>query len=306
MGYQKFFMFPGQGSQRIGMLSGYAEHPIVKDVFSEASDILGFDVWKLSQEGPETQLNQTEYTQPVILTASIALWRVSQSTGLTGDILAGHSLGEFTALVAADAMSFEDAVQLVRFRGQLMQAAVPEGKGAMCAVLGLDDDKVIECCKEVAGKEIVEAVNFNSPGQVVIAGHANAVERAASLCQTAGAKRVIPLPVSVPSHCALMKPAAERLKRALEDIDIRTPKLPVIRNVDATLYASPGDIRDGLYRQLFSAVRWTQTLQFVVESGVEAAYECGPGKVLCGLMKRVARRLPTIDLESELLNSLSE
>jgi len=282
------FMFPGQGSQSKGMLSDLAEkYPSLLNTFQEASEVLGYDLWDLCQQGDESELNRTEVTQPAILTASIALWRLWGELGAARpDYLAGHSLGEYSALVAAGSLEFSAAVGLVRERGRLMQGAVAEGVGKMAAVIGLDDDLVVAACSEAAEGQVVEAVNFNSPGQVVIAGNAEAVERAAAACKEKGARRVLPLPVSVPSHCALMKPAAEQLAVTLEKVTVQAPVIPVLQNVTAQIVTDPAQIRDNLVKQLYSPVLWTQTLKAMAGLGVERVVECGPGKVLVGLAKR--------------------
>lgn len=282
------FMFPGQGSQSKGMLSDLAEkYPSLLNTFQEASEVLGYDLWDLCQQGDESELNRTEVTQPAILTASIALWRLWGELGAARpDYLAGHSLGEYSALVAAGSLEFSAAVGLVRERGRLMQGAVAEGVGKMAAVIGLDDDLVVAACSEAAEGQVVEAVNFNSPGQVVIAGNAEAVERAAAACKEKGARRVLPLPVSVPSHCALMKPAAEQLAVTLEKVTVQAPVIPVLQNVTAQIVTDPAQIRDNLVKQLYSPVLWTQTLKAMAGLGVEKVVECGPGKVLVGLAKR--------------------
>jgi len=286
------FVFPGQGSQSVGMLAELAmAYPLVKETYAEASAVLGYDLWKLTQEGPEQTLNQTTYTQPALLAAGVAVWRVWQSrTSAVPALLAGHSLGEYTALVCADALEFTDALALVTARGRYMQEAVPEGQGAMAAILGLDDGRVIAACvaaqSEMAG-EIVAAVNFNSPGQVVIAGHTKAVERAMDLAKQSGAKRTLRLPVSVPSHCALMRPAALRLAQDLAKTRIQPPRIPVINNVDAAAAQDPAQIRDSLTRQLFQPVRWVEIVRSMAAEGIHALLECGPGSVLTGLNKRI-------------------
>lgn len=282
------FMFPGQGSQNKGMLSDLAEkYSSLLNTFQEASDVLGYDLWDLCLQGDEARLNRTEVTQPAILTASIALWRLWSELGAARpQYLAGHSLGEYSALVAAGSLEFRAAVALVQERGRLMQGAVAEGVGKMAAVIGLDDELVVAACEEASAGQVVEAVNFNSPGQVVIAGHAEAVERAAAACKEKGARRVLPLPVSVPSHCALMKPAAEKLAVTLQEIEVRAPAIPVLQNVTAQLVTDPAQIRENLVKQLYSPVLWTQTLKSMAELGVERVVECGPGKVLVGLAKR--------------------
>lgn len=283
------FVFPGQGSQALGMLADVAAaYPVVQDTFNFASEVLGYDLWRLSQRGPEAELNLTHKTQPAMLAAGVALWRVWQarSARLPG-WLAGHSLGEYTALVCAEAMDFADAIELVALRGQYMQEAVPAHEGAMAAILGLDDDTVRAVCAAAAADEVVAAVNFNSPGQVVIAGHAGAVQRAVVRAKEAGAKRVMPLPVSAPSHCALMLPAAERLARRLRQTPLKTPRIPVINNADVAVYTDAANIRDGLSRQLYQPVRWAETIHKLAASRVTSLIECGPGKVLAGLSKRI-------------------
>ncbi|RUO60357.1 ACP S-malonyltransferase [Pseudidiomarina insulisalsae] len=287
------YVFPGQGSQTVGMLADVAaEYPVVQEVFAEASEVLGYDLWELVQSGPAEKLNETQRTQPALLTASVALFRVLEDQGVDApEWLAGHSLGEYSALVCSGAMNFADAVALVAKRGELMQEAVPAGVGAMAAVIGLDDARVEEACAAAADDQVVSAVNYNSPGQVVIAGHAEAVERASAALKEAGAKRVLPLPVSVPSHCALMQPAAEKLAVELGKITLRTPNLPVVNNVDVSVERDADDIRDALIRQLYSPVRWTETIQYLAQQGVTEVYEIGPGKVLTGLTKRIDKSL---------------
>lgn len=286
------FVFPGQGSQALGMLADIAETtPLVELTFAEASEGLGYNLWDLVQNDEE-KLNQTQYTQPALLTASIALWRLWQEKGgEKPSFLAGHSLGEYSALVASGVLSLKDAAALVQARGEFMQAAVPAGTGKMAAIIGLDDDKVRQACSDSAQGDVVEAVNYNSPGQVVIAGSAEAVERAMEACKDAGAKRALPLPVSVPSHCALMKPAAEKLAEKLESINFNNPDIPVINNVDVSAEATADAIKDALIRQLYNPVRWTETVQRLKDEGAETLYECGPGNVLCGLAKRIDRSL---------------
>tara|TARA_R110001592_G_scaffold62828_2_gene192318 strand:- start:2356 stop:3297 length:942 start_codon:yes stop_codon:yes gene_type:complete len=283
------FVFPGQGSQSVGMLSQLATtFPHVQATFSEASDVLGYDLWRLVSDGPVDALNQTERTQPAMLAAGIAVWRSWQSvTDITPSFLAGHSLGEYTALVAAGAMQFSDAIKLVEQRGLFMQQAVPVGSGAMAAVLGLGDDIVRDICSQASANGIVEAVNFNSPGQVVIAGEAPAVNVAIELAKEQGAKRALLLPVSVPSHCALMKPAAEQLAVVLADISIQVPTIPVIHNVSVTNESNSENIKRLLTEQLYSPVRWVETVQSFAAQGVDTLIECGPGKVLAGLTKRI-------------------
>ncbi|QCT20950.1 ACP S-malonyltransferase [Jejubacter calystegiae] len=287
------FVFPGQGSQTVGMLSAMAaDYPEIEATFREASDALGYDLWKLTQEGPAEELNKTWQTQPALLTASVALWRVWQKQGgKTPALMAGHSLGEYSALVCAGVIAFADAVRLVELRGKLMQEAVPEGTGAMAAIIGLDDDAIAKACEEAALGQVVSPVNYNSPGQVVIAGHKEAVERAGVACKAAGAKRALPLPVSVPSHCALMKPAAEKMALELTKIAFSAPEVPIVNNVDVKCETTPEAIRDALVRQLYSPVQWTKSVEFMAAQGVSQLYEVGPGKVLTGLTKRIVDTL---------------
>ncbi len=297
------FVFPGQGSQSLGMLADLAEEfPTVRATFEEASDVLGKDLWLLSRQGPEEVLNQTANTQPVMLAADIATWRVwREQGGPMPGMGAGHSLGEYAALVAADSMDFRETIRVVAERGRLMQEAVPEGSGAMAAILGLEDEAVEAVCAEAAQGQVVEPVNYNSPGQVVIAGLAEAVERAMALARERGAKKVIRLPVSVPSHCALMKPAAERFAEILADATIRPPVFPVLQNADVAAHETPDAIRDALVRQLYSPVRWVETIRAMQSAGIEMLVECGPGKVLTGLNRRIDRRFPiwpVVDPES--------
>ncbi|MBS9947624.1 ACP S-malonyltransferase [Vibrio alginolyticus] len=286
-------VFPGQGSQAVGMLAELGEqYDVVKQTFAEASDALGYDLWALVQNGPAEDLNETFRTQPALLASSVAIWRVWQELGLEQPAnLAGHSLGEYSALVCAGVIDFKEAIKLVELRGQLMQETVPAGTGAMYAIIGLADDAIAKACEDAAQGEVVSPVNFNSPGQVVIAGSKDAVERAGGLCKEAGAKRALPLPVSVPSHCALMKPAAEKLAVALESIEFNSPQLPVINNVDVVAETDPAKIKDALVRQLHSPVRWTETVELMHEQGVENLLELGPGKVLTGLTKRIVKTL---------------
>ncbi len=287
------FVFPGQGSQSVGMLADMAEYkPIVLQTYENASQALGYDLWKVVVEGPAEDLNKTHITQPAMLAAGVAMWRCwKEAAGSLPSLLAGHSLGEYSALVCAEALDFEDAIKLVEVRGKYMQDAVPEGVGAMAAILGLHDDKVIQICKDAAGDEIVSAVNFNSPGQVVIAGNATAVERATIIAKEAGAKRALILPVSVPSHCSLMMPVAEKLKEKFQDIVISEPKIPVINNVNVASISVADEIRDALTKQLYSAVRWVETIQAMAAAGIDNIVECGPGKVLMGLNKRIDRNI---------------
>lgn len=290
---QLAFVFPGQGSQTVGMLAELAaDNPQVEATFREASDALGYDLWQLVQQGPAEELNKTWQTQPALLAASVAIYRVwQQKQGAQPVLLAGHSLGEYSALVCAGVLAFADAIKLVELRGKLMQEAVPEGTGAMQAIIGLDDEAIRKACEESAQGEVVSPVNFNSPGQVVIAGNKDAVERAGAACKAAGAKRALPLPVSVPSHCALMKPAAVKLAVALEEIAFNAPDVPVVNNVDVKCENDAAAIRNALVRQLYSPVRWTESVQFIAEQGVTQLLEMGPGKVLTGLTKRIADNL---------------
>ncbi|MDO6705752.1 ACP S-malonyltransferase [Photobacterium sp. 1_MG-2023] len=286
-------VFPGQGSQAVGMLAELAEqYESVQQTFAEASEVLGYDLWALVQNGPAEALNETHRTQPALLTASVAIWRVWQAEGgAQPAVLAGHSLGEYSALVCAGVLDFKDAVKLVELRGQLMQEAVPAGVGAMSAIIGLDNDAIAKACEEAAQGEVVAPVNFNSPGQVVIAGHKAAVERANELCKAAGAKRALPLPVSVPSHCELMKPAAEKLAQALESIAFNTPAIPVINNADVATETDPAAMKLALVKQLYGPVRWTETVERMAAEGVALLLEVGPGKVLTGLTKRIDKSL---------------
>lgn len=282
------FVFPGQGSQSVGMMAAYGDAAPVRDAFTEASDALGEDLWAMVAGGPVDVLNQTVNTQPAMLAAGVAVYRLWQSQGGRAPaLMAGHSLGEYTALVCAGALNFTDAVRLVRLRAEAMQSAVPEGVGAMAAVLGLDDDAVRAVCMQAAQGEVLEAVNFNSPGQVVIAGNKSAVDRGCVLAKENGAKRALPLPVSVPSHCALMKPAAEQLRAALGTIQVKIPVLPVLHNADVASHNDPDAIRDALARQLYSPVRWVETVQAMAAQGILLIAECAPGKVLAGLNKRI-------------------
>jgi [acyl-carrier-protein] S-malonyltransferase len=290
------FVFPGQGSQSIGMLNALgAEQPQVRATFAEASQALGYDLWQVVEQGPEDRLNQTEVTQPAMLTAGVAVWRVwRERGGAAPAYVAGHSLGEYTALVCAETLAFTDAVRLVADRGRFMQEAVPAGQGGMAAILGLDDETVRKVCQEAANGEVLEAVNYNSPGQVVIAGNAAAVARGAERAKAAGAKRAVILPVSVPSHCRLMHPAAERLAARLREVDIRTPVVPVLHNVHVQSEASADAIRNALVRQVESPVRWVEIIETMVANGVNRLVECGPGKVLAGLNRRIDKRAETL------------
>ncbi|MDO9221922.1 MAG: ACP S-malonyltransferase [Thiobacillus sp.] len=294
------FVFPGQGSQSVGMMQGWGERAEVRATFTEASDVLGQDLWAMVAGGPAELLNQTVNTQPAMLAADVAAWRVWQAAGgATPALLAGHSLGEYAALVAAGALNFADAIKLVRFRAEAMQAAVPEGVGAMAAILGLDDDAVRAACSEAAAGEVVEAVNLNSPGQVVIAGNKAAVERAMALAKERGAKRALPLPVSVPSHSSLMLPAAEKLLAHLQTVTITMPMIPVLHNTDVQSHMDADAIRIALAKQLHTPVRWVETVQALKAAGIERVIECGPGKVLAGLNKRIDDSLPAVALVDE-------
>ena len=285
------FIFPGQGSQQIGMLSELAErYAVVRSTFEEASTALGYDLWHLVQEGSAEDLNRTDITQPAILAASVAVWRVwKELEGARPDWVAGHSLGEYSALVCSGAMDFADGLRLVRARGEFMQAAVPQGQGAMAAILGLDAEQIEKACAEAAQGEVVAAVNYNAPGQIVIAGSTKAVERAIVACQAAGAKKAMPLPVSVPSHCELMRPAAEKLADELNLIQLNKPRVPVVQNVHAAPETEVAAIRDNLVAQLYRPVRWIESVEFMAEQGVTTYIECGPGKVLVGLNKRIVK-----------------
>jgi len=294
------FVFPGQGSQSLGMLAelGAQQHVII-DTFAEASAALGYDLWALTQQGPEEQLNQTDKTQPVILAASVALWRLWQAEGGPRPaFVAGHSLGEYSALVAAGSLPFADAVKLVELRGQLMQQAVPAGQGGMAAILGLEDADVLAACAEAAQGEVVSAVNFNAPGQVVIAGSAAAVERAIEACKAKGAKRAMALPVSVPSHCDLMRPAAERFAASVEAIAWQAPQIPLVQNVSAAVVADLDTLKRDLLAQLYSPVRWVESMVALGDRGVTSLVECGPGKVLSGLNKRCVKGVSTYNLDT--------
>lgn len=290
---QTAFVFPGQGSQTVGMLADLAtQFPIVEQTFSDASAALGYDLWQLVQTGPAEELNKTWQTQPALLAASVAIFRVWQQQGGNMPVMmAGHSLGEYSALVCAGVLDFAAAIRLVELRGKLMQEAVPEGTGAMYAIIGLDNASIAKACEESAQGQVVSPVNFNSPGQVVIAGNKEAVERAGAACKAAGAKRALPLPVSVPSHCALMKPAADKLAVALQDITFNAPTVPVVNNVDVRAETAPEAIRSALVRQLYSPVRWTESVEFMAAEGVTLLLEVGPGKVLTGLTKRIVDTL---------------
>ena len=298
------FFFPGQGSQSVGMMQGLADIAVVRQTFDEASDILGQDFWSMVTE-PNEALNQTSNTQPLMLTAGFATWRAWQAqSSLAPSIMAGHSLGEYTALVAAGTLTFKDALPLVRYRAEVMQDAVAEGVGAMAAILGLNDETVRQVCIEGAQGEVLEAVNLNSPGQVVIAGNKAAVERGMEIAKAKGAKRALALPVSVPSHCALMKPAAESLAVYLQDVPMTASNVPVIHNADVLAYSDVNQMKDALVRQLYSPVRWVETVQSTYNQGIINSAECGPGKVLAALTKRIVAELPCVALTN--VESLAE
>jgi len=293
-------VFPGQGSQSVGMLAELAAAcPLVEEAFAEASGVLGYDLWERTQNGPADLLNQTSCTQPAMLTAGVASWRCwqKQSDRLPA-MMAGHSLGEYTALVCAGAIGFADVVALVEKRGEAMQNAVPEGSGAMAAILGLDDDQVITVCEQAGQGEVVSAVNFNAPGQVVIAGNAAAVERAMDLAKQAGARRALLLPVSVPSHCSLMQPAAQAFGKDLAAVLIRAPAVPVLHNVDVAMHDQPDAIRDALATQLFNPVRWVETVRAMHAAGITTILEMGPGKILAGLNKRIDKSMQGIPVQT--------
>lgn len=294
------FVFPGQGSQSLGMLAELGEQQkLVIDTFAEASEALGYDLWALAQQGPQERLNQTDKTQPAILAASVALWRLWLAEGgARPAFVAGHSLGEYSALVAAGSLGFVDAVKLVERRGQLMQEAVPAGQGGMAAILGLEDADVLAACAEAAQSEVVSAVNFNAPGQVVIAGAAAAVERAIEACKARGAKRAMALPVSVPSHCELMRPAAERFAESVESIVWQAPQIPLVQNVSAAVVSDLDTLKRDLLAQLYSPVRWVESMICLAGQGVTDLVECGPGKVLSGLNKRCVKGVNTHNLDT--------
>jgi [acyl-carrier-protein] S-malonyltransferase len=299
------FVFPGQGSQSVGMLSDMS--PAVNETFHQASEVLGYDLWDLVQNDTSDQLNQTEYTQPALLTASIAIWRYAKEQGMASPtIVAGHSLGEYSALVAAEVLEFKDAVSLVQKRGQFMQSAVPLGQGGMAAVLGLADELVVDICNQCSNKEsgsLVQAANFNSPGQVVIAGHNDALGRASLALKEGGAKRVMPLSVSAPFHSEAMRPAAEKMAEMLKEVEFKAPKIKIVQNVNAALVSNPDDIRSNLVEQMYAAVMWTTTIQSFVEQGINTVVECGPGKVLSMLNRRIDKSITSFQLNS--LESIS-
>ena len=294
------FVFPGQGSQTVGMLADFSDNNIVQQTFAQASAALGYDLWQLISQDAESKLNQTNYTQPALLTASVALFRLwlAQSDKKPA-MLAGHSLGEYSALVCAGVISLEQAVTLVEKRGEFMQASVPEGVGAMAAVIGLTDQAIIDACAQAAENEVVSAVNFNSPGQVVIAGHKAAVERAGVLCKEVGAKRILPLPVSVPSHCALMSAAADKLAQQFNQVDFNQPTISVINNVDVAIETDVAAIKQALVKQLYSPVRWRESIEKLAANGIDTVLELGPGKVLQGLIKRIDKSITCVAVNDQ-------
>jgi [acyl-carrier-protein] S-malonyltransferase len=289
------FVLPGQGSQRVGMLSDlYTYYPVVGETFTRASQVLGYDLWKLTQEGPADELGRTERTQPALLAAGVAVWQVWKAQGgVRPNVFAGYSVGEYTALVCAEALGFEDAIRLVAERGRYMAEAFPEG-GAMAAVIGLTDETVQDVCGSVAQGQVVTVANYNAPEQVVLAGHKEAISRVVAPAKAVGARRVLPIPVRVPAHCPLMQPVADKLAERLRQVPLRSPKIPVINNVDVAVETEPEAIRDALTRQVYLPVRWVETVRFMLEEGVDTVVECGPGKVLTGLIKRVDRRLTSL------------
>lgn len=294
------FVFPGQGSQSVGMMAGFGDAPVIKATFVEASDLLRIDLWKMVLDGPAEDLAQTVNTQPLMLTAGIAVWRAWRSHGgAMPDYFAGHSLGEYSALVAAEAIEFSDAVPLVRFRAEAMQQAVPVGQGGIAAILGLDEDAVIAACAEAAQGEIVEPANYNSPGQLVISGSRAAVERAIEAAKARGAKRAMMLPMSVPAHSTLMRPAAERLRERIAAISVAAPKVPVIQNIDVASFNDPVAIKGALVRQLYGPVRWIETIKALADAGMKHVIECGPGRVLVGLNKRIDDRIQAASIHDQ-------
>ena len=285
---QYALVFPGQGSQSRGMMNGYADFSVVRETFAEASEVLKQDLWQLVAEGSDADLNATVNTQPIMLAAGVAVYRAWQSLQAPAPtMLAGHSLGEYSALVASGALKFADALPLVRYRAECMQQAVPEGVGGIAAIMGLEDEAVREVCKEAAQGEVLEAVNYNSPGQIVIAGNRAAVERGMALAKEKGAKRALMLPMSVPSHCSLLKGAAEKLRAYLNDVSMQAPAIPVLHNADVKSYSDAASIKDALVRQLYSPVRWVETIQYFGTQGITHNVECAPGKILVGLNKRI-------------------
>ena len=298
------FIFPGQGSQSIEMLASFGDIVEVKQTFEKASDAIGFDIWNLCQQGPVESLNETDKTQPALLTASVALWNYWKTQAPLPSLMAGHSLGEYSALVCAGILDFETAVKLVEKRGQLMKQAVPAGVGKMAAIIGLDDDKIQLACEQSAQSQIVSPVNYNSPGQTVIAGNAEAVERAMEACSESGAKRALPLAVSVPSHCMLMKSASDDLAIELSKINLNRGNIQVINNVDVSIETSEEKIKDALIRQLYCPVNWSKSVELMASEGIEMLVECGPGKVLSGLNRRIDRSLKSLPIQD--LNSLNQ
>ena len=294
------FVFPGQGSQKIGMLAELAEqNPIIEKTFNEASDVLGYDMWQLIQQGAQEDINLTQRTQPILLTCSVAIWRLwNQKQGASPSQMAGHSLGEWSALVCANVIDFADGLKIVEARGKFMQQAVPVGQGAMAAIIGLDDQAILEACTEASALGVVDAVNFNAPGQVVIAGSNESVERAMEICKDAGAKRALPLPVSAPFHTSLMKPAADNLADMVNAVTFRSPEVPIMHNVHAQNEQDPQTIKALMLEQIYSPVKWVDCVKQLKQSGVSTLVECGPGKVLSGLAKRIDRELTAVATES--------
>lgn len=295
------FVFPGQGSQSVGMLADLAkDFPLIEQTFTEASSILNYDLWSLVQQNPEDKLNQTEYTQPALLTASVAIWRIWQAKHKPiPNVLAGHSLGEYSALVCAQAFTLQDAVKLVANRGRFMQEAVADGEGAMAAIVGLENDVITTLCEQAAQGQVISPANFNSIGQTVVAGHAQAVDRLIELADAAGARLAKRIAISVPSHCSLMRPAAEKLAKCLQEIPLQSPKIPVVNNADVSIYNKPDDIRSALVRQLYSPVRWVETIQLFEREQINLILECGPGKILAGLNKRIVSNIPTLSMNTK-------
>ncbi len=294
------FVFPGQGSQKIGMLAELAEqNPIIEKTFSEASEVLGYDMWDLIQQGAQEDINLTQRTQPILLTCSVAIWRLwNEKLGATPSQMAGHSLGEWSALVCANVIDFSDGLRIVEARGRYMQQAVPVGQGAMAAIIGLDDQAILDACAEAGDLGVVDAVNFNAPGQVVIAGSNDAVERAMDICKAAGAKRALPLPVSAPFHTSLMKPAADNLAEMVNAVSFRAPEVPIMHNVHARNEQDPEAIKALMLEQIYSPVKWVDCVKQLKEGGVSTLVECGPGKVLSGLVKRIDRDLISVATET--------